>query len=101
MIDCKDIETQSNFPEESYPGMLYKLPINFLHKRMSRVKNYLETVNQYKKRIIRIQKKETFWLYLSLLNLYHMKKYRFQATDATVSILLRKMKVLIEIFDRV
>ena len=56
MIDCKDIETQANFPEESYPGILYKLPINFLHKRMSRVKNPLETVNQYKKRIIRIQK---------------------------------------------
>lgn len=56
MLDCKDSEIQADFPDEGPFNTTYKLPVNFIRKRISRMKNPLETIKQYKERIFRVQK---------------------------------------------
>lgn len=54
MLDCKDIEIQADFPDEGL--CTYRLPVNYIRKQISRIKNPLETIKQYKERIFRVQK---------------------------------------------
>lgn len=67
MFDCKDIQVQADFPsyfEETAVEEAPKFNGNvsgqrfFMKRRIFRLKNPIETINQYKKRIFRICKEK-------------------------------------------